>query len=148
MDVYCPWDVISYCDELIDDPETEPKDYWSNTSSNDVIKHFLGNAITAPKDDIERLISGETVVKEINEELTYNDLYRETENVWSILLTTGYLTQRGKVSGNMLRLAIPNREIRNIFMAQTREWIQDKIHRDSCRHTFCEAFQKADRNMN
>lgn len=142
VDVYCPWDVISYCDELIDDPETEPKDYWSNTSSNDVIKHFLENATTATKDDIERLISGETVVKEINEELTYNDLYRETENVWSILLTTGYLTQRGKSSGNVRQLAIPNREILNIFMTQIRDWIQLTVRKDRNRlRRFCDGFQ-------
>ena len=142
VDVYCPWDVISYCDELTDDPETEPKDYWSNTSSNDVVKHFLENATTGTRDDIERLISGEAVVKEINEELTYNDLYRETENVWSILFTTGYLTQRGKSSGNVRQLAIPNREILNIFMTQIRDWIQLTVRKDGNRlRRFFDAFQ-------
>ena len=125
VDVYCPWDVISYCDELTDDPSAGPKDYWSNTSSNDVVRRLLEKSTAAMRDDIERLISGESVTKEVNEELTYNDLYSRAENVWSVLFTTGYLTQRGKADGEFRRLAIPNREIQNIFMNQIREWMPD-----------------------
>lgn len=145
VDVYCPWDVISYCDELTDDPSAGPKDYWSNTSSNDVVRRLLEKSTAAMRDDIERLISGESVPKEVNEELTYNDLYSRAENVWSVLFTTGYLTQRGKADGEFRRLAIPNREIQNIFMNQIREWMQAKVREDGARlQEFCEALKNAD----
>ena len=100
-EVYCPWDVISYCDELMDDPSMEPKDYWSNTSNNDVIRHFikkLDNGLT--KSELEALLAGETVVREIYEDLTYNRLYDTIDHLWSVLLTTGYLTQRGRMDRN------------------------------------------------
>lgn len=144
-DVYCPWDVISYCDELTDDPSTEPKDYWSNTSSNDVVKRFLKMAKTDTRDDIERLIAGEAVVKVINEELTYKELYDKIDHVWSVLFTTGYLTQRDTAKGNIRNLVIPNREIHNIFMTQIRDWMQVKVREDSDKlNTFCNAFRNAD----
>ena len=101
VDVYCPWDVISYVDDLTDDPDIPPKDYWSNTSSNDVVRHFIekvGDGLT--KSEIEMLVAGETVTKEIHEELTYNRLYDSIDNIWSVLFMTGYLTQRGKSDGN------------------------------------------------
>ena len=145
VDVYCPWDVISYCDELLDDLSIEPKDYWSNTSSNDVVRKFLEQATPDTRDAIECLIAGEVVTKEINEELTYKELYDKIDNVWSVLFTTGYLTQRGKASGKVLRLAIPNREIHNIFMTQIRSWMQVKIREDGSKlDAFCEAFRRAD----
>lgn len=144
-DVYCPWDVISYCDELTDDPSTEPKDYWSNTSSNEVIKRLLRMAKADTRDDIERLIAGEAVMKVINEELTYKELYDKIDHVWSVLFTTGYLTQREKANGEMRKLVIPNREIHNIFMTQIRDWMQVKVREDSDRlNTFCNAFRNAD----
>lgn len=118
-EVYCPWDVISYCDELMDDPSMEPKDYWSNTSNNDVIRHFikkLDNGLT--KSELEALLAGETVVREIYEDLTYNRLYDTIDHLWSVLLTTGYLTQRGKMDRNKYYLSIPNMEIRSIFTEQ------------------------------
>ncbi len=145
VDVYCPWDVISFCDELTDDPNTEPKDYWSNTSSNDVVKNFLGMANADTRDEIERLIAGEAVVKEINEELTYKELYDKIDHVWSVLFTTGYLTQKGKMSGKLRQLVIPNKEIHNIFMTQIREWMQGKAREDGTKlNKFCEAFRNAD----
>ena len=145
VDVYCPWDVISYCDELTDDPSAEPKEYWSNTSGNDVVKKLLEKATADTRDDIERLIAGETVTKEIDEDLTYKELYDKLENVWSVLFTTGYLTQREKGSGNMRNLVIPNREVRNIFMTQIREWIQIKVREDDFRlNSFCDAFRNCD----
>ncbi|HJA66512.1 MAG TPA: ATP-binding protein [Candidatus Mediterraneibacter cottocaccae] len=145
VDVYCPWDVISYCDELTDDPSAEPKEYWSNTSGNDVVKKLLEKATADTRDDIERLIAGDTVTKEIDEDLTYKELYDKLGNVWSVLFTTGYLTQREKGSGNMRNLMIPNREVRNIFMTQIREWIQIKVREDDLRlNSFCDAFRNCD----
>lgn len=144
-DVYCPWDVISYVNKLRVKPTLPPKDFWSNTSSNDIVRKLLEKASPDMRNDIERLIAGETVAKEINEELTYKELYDKAENVWSVLFTTGYLTQRGESEGNLRQLAIPNREIHNIFMTQIREWVQVKAREDSSRlNAFCEAFRSAD----
>ena len=144
-DVYCPWDVIRYCDDLLGDPALDPGDYWSNTSSNYILRKLLEQATPDTRDEIERLIAGETVWKEIREELTYKELYDSIEHVWSVLFTTGYLTQRGEGSGKVRQLAIPNREIHNIFMTQIREWMQVEVRKDDTRLLeFCKAFEQAD----
>ena len=131
VEVYCPWDVISYCDELRDDPSAMPRDYWSNTSSNDVVRHFLemtDRGLT--RGELEALIAGETVTKEISEELTYDRLYDSAENIWSVLFTTGYLTQRGKPDGRNYHLAVPNREIRNIFTGLIMTMFRENVQKD------------------
>lgn len=141
-DVYCPWDVISYCDELIDDPTIEPKDYWSNTSSNDVVRNFVRKVDKGlTKGEIEALITGETVTKTINEDLTYNNLYASIDNIWSVLFTTGYLTQRGKAK-EKYELTIPNMEIRNIFKSQIMAMFKENVKKDGdTLKAFCEALQ-------
>lgn len=144
-DVYCPWDVVCYVDKLLEKRTLPPQDFWSNTSSNEVIKKFLQMAESDTRDEIERLIAGESVVKTVREELTYRELYDNIENIWSVLFTTGYLTKRGEAEENRLRLAIPNREIHNIFMTQIRGWMQKKIREDRERlNAFCRAFRDAD----
>lgn len=144
-DVYCPWDVILYIDKLLVKRNLLPQDYWTNTSSNDIIKKLLERASSETRDEIEKLIAGESVIKQIKEELTYKELYDNIENVWSILFATGYLTQHGEPVGNMLKLAIPNKEIHNIFMSQIRIWMQNKAREDQTRlNLFCEAFKDAD----
>lgn len=144
-DVYCPWDVIYYVDKLQVRRTLQPQNYWSNTSSNDVLRRLLEKATSETRDEIERLIAGESVVKRINEELTYKELYDNIENVWSVLFVTGYLTQQGESDGKMRRLVIPNREIHDIYMTQIRGWMQDKAREDSVRlNAFCEAFRNAD----
>ena len=118
VDVYCPWDVINYCDEHLDDPTAEPQNYWSNTSGNDVIKHFVDSIYTGKevtKSELERLVNGGEVQKNISQELTYKELYGSMDNIWSALFMTGYLTQRGEPEGNRYNLVIPNQEIRNII---------------------------------
>ena len=146
VEVYCPWDVISYCDDLTDDPEAEPRDYWSNTSSNDVIRHFIekvDHGLT--RSEIEALVSGEILTKEIHEDLTYNRLYDSVDHIWSVLFATGYLTQRGKAEGKRYRLAIPNREIRNIFTEQIMTMFKEAVAKDGERlDAFCAALQKGD----
>ena len=146
VDVYCPWDVINYCDELLDDPEAQPRDYWSNTSGNEVVRHFLenvGDGLT--KSEIEALTAGETVTKEIHEELTYNHLYDSVDHVWSVLFMTGYLTQRGKPDGKRYNLTIPNREIRNIFTEQIMVMFRENVARDGeMLHAFCSALENGD----
>ena len=145
LDVYCPWDVICYCGRLKLNSNAQPEAFWSNTSSNMVIRHFLESARSITKQEIERLISGESIVKAVRQELTYKDMYASVDNVWSVLFTTGYLTQRGEPVGNKLRLAIPNREIRNIFEEQITEWFQDSARKDgTALNSFCEAFKSGD----
>ena len=127
-DVYCPWDVISYCDQKLSDPDLYPESYWSNTSSNDIIRHLLEMASANTRNEIEKLIAGEFITKEIRNELTYKDIYSSIENVWSVLFMTGYLTQCGmpdRKNRSLLNLMIPNEEIRNIFVTQIQGWMQE-----------------------
>lgn len=139
-EVYCPWDVINYCDLLRADPNALPQDYWSNTSGNAMVRRFIDKADTQTRDEIERLIAGDEIVKEIRQELTYNELDSSIENLWSVLFTTGYLTQRGQ-EGKKYRLAIPNNEIRELFISQIREWFRDVSRKDGeTLDQFCEAF--------
>ena len=117
IDIYCPWDVICYCDDLRSDASLEPQNYWLHTSSNEILKHFLhspGKQQQPTKLELERLLAGEAVQKKIIQELTYKELYNDVENIWSALFMTGYLTQQGRAEGRLYNLSIPNREIRNI----------------------------------
>ena len=140
VEVYCPWDVINYCDLLKADPNALPQDYWSNTSGNAMVRRFIDKADTRTRDEIERLIAGDEIVKEIHQELTYNELDSSIENLWSVLFTTGYLTQRGQ-KGKKYRLTIPNNEIRELFISQIREWFRDVSRKDGeTLDQFCEAF--------
>ncbi len=146
VNVYCPWDVINYCDELTACAIARPKDYWSNTSGNDAVRHFLeGAGAGATKGEIESLVAGETVTKEIHEDLTYNRLYDSIDNIWSLLFTTGYLTQRGRADGKLYQLAIPNREIRNIFTEQIMKMFREDVANDGeALRAFCAALQSGD----
>ena len=143
--MYCPWDVINYVSKLLVKRTLPPQDFWTNTSSNEVIRRLLEQASSSTRNEIECLIAGETVSKAVREDLTYKELYNTIENLWSILFTTGYLTQRGEADGKMYRLAIPNQEIHTIFMTQIRSWMQDKAREDKQRlNAFCEAFRDTD----
>ena len=143
--VYCPWDVISYCKNLCADSDALPEDYWSNTSGNAIVRRFIDKANMQTRDEIERLIAGESIVKEIKHELTYNELDKTIDNLWSVLFTTGYLTQRGRVDNKKYRLAIPNLEIRELFVTQIKEWFQISVSNDRIMlDKFCEAFIKQD----
>ena len=145
-DIYCPWDVICYRDKLRSDRTAVPSNYWSNTSSNDIVRHFIDMADAgAARHEIERLIAGEAVVREIHEELTYKELYDSIENVWSVLFSTGYLTQQGRTEGDFFRLVIPNREIRNLFTGQIMKMFRENIRKDGeAVNRFCEAMKRGD----
>ena len=139
--VYCPWDVLSYCKNLCTDPAALPEDYWSNTSGNAIVRRFIDKANRQTRNEIEQLIAGEEIVKEIRQELTYNELDTTIENLWSVLFTTGYLTQKGRVDGKKYRLAIPNMEIRELFVTRIREWFKETVSRDrETLDTFYKAF--------
>ena len=142
VDVYCPWDVICYCNKLRVNPKEQPEAYWSNTSGNDIIRRFIEMANGTTKREIECLMAGEAIEKTVRKELTYRELYDSIDNLWSVLFTTGYLTQRGEYDGRKYKLVIPNTEIRNIFASQITEWFQDTTRQDgTALNAFCEAFQ-------
>lgn len=146
VDVYCPWDVLNYCDVLRTDPEAQPQNFWMNTSGNDAVRVFIEKAENGTtKREIESLIAGEEITKEIRQELTYKDMYESIDNIWSVLFTTGYLTQRGKPDGRRFRLAIPNVEIRNIFTSQIMELFKIQVREDGhMLSQFCDALEKGD----
>ena len=150
-DVYCPWDVINYCNSHITNPDLEPKNYWLNTSGNDVIKHFIDIADgqnKAAKSELERLINGEIIQKEIYEELTYSEMYDSIENLWSTLFMTGYLTYRGKPNGRRYDLIVPNLEIRNIITEHILTLFRARLSADGQMvNDFCSALLGADAKM-
>lgn len=140
-DVYCPWDVINYVDELNYDQAVEPQDYWSNSSGNAIVRRLIDKADVQTKDEIERLIAGECIEKELSQELTYDELDKNIGNLWSVLFTTGYLTKQGRTADGKIRLAIPNKEIKNLFIKKIREWFRDTSANDGKRlEEFCNAF--------
>ena len=129
VDVYCPWDVINYCSDHLEEPELPPQNYWLNTSSNETIYHFIdgmGEQQKVTKAELELLVNGEAVQKEINQELTYKELYLSTENIWSTLFMTGYLTKRGEPDGTRYNLVVPNQEIRSIITGHMRTFLNKK----------------------
>ncbi len=129
-DVYCPWDVISHCDKLLEKPDAVPRPYWDNTSSNQLVRHFIDLADTTTKHDIERLIAGETIEKKITENLTYDEIDKKADNLWSVLYLTGYLTLDRKENAETCeyrRLVIPNREIKELFIEKIQSWFEDRV---------------------
>ena len=150
VDVYCPWDVINYCSDRQYDPKLEPQNYWANTSSNDIISHFIdgmGGQRKVTRIELERLINGETVQKEINQELTYKELYSSIDNLWSTLFMTGYLTQKGDSNGKRYNLAIPNQEIRNIMTDHVLQLFKEDVAKDGAMvETFCQALVDGNAN--
>ncbi len=144
-DIYCPWDVINYVSLLLADPLAKPQAFWVNTSGNDIIRRFISMATGSTRREIERLVDGESVAKPVNQNLTYRDLYKNIGNLWSVLFATGYLTQRGEREDGALQLAIPNREIRQIFAEQILDWFQEEAHKDTPRlDAFCDSFPRGD----
>ena len=144
-DVYCPWDVVNFVDRAKDDREARPEAYWINTSGNDLVKRFIDKANKTTKSEIERLINGEAIEKELRLELTYEEIDQSIENLWSVLFTTGYLTQTGRPKDGAYRLIIPNREVREVFRLQINEWFKKSIFSNTERlMAFWKAFEEGD----
>lgn len=131
VDIYCPWDVINYVDLLNISSNKTPQPFWINTSSNDLVKRFIYMADKKTRDDIERLVAGEAIEKEIHQELTYDEIDKSIDNLWSVLFTTGYLTQVGINKDGYFKLKIPNEEIRTVYKKQIREWFNTTIREDT-----------------
>lgn len=142
-DIYCPWDVINHCRALKIEPDATPQPYWINTSGNYIVKRFIEKANQQTRREIEQLIEGKAIQKEIRLELTYNELDSTIENLWSVLFATGYLTQQGKPQGRTYSLIIPNESIRQIFIEQIQEWFKETTRKDENRlKDFCKAFEE------
>lgn len=147
VNVYCPWDVINYCDELLANPQTRPQNYWANTSGNAMVRRFIGKADKNTKNEIEKLLDGRTILKAVKEELTYPELDDSIDNLWSVLYATGYLTKRHSdlEDEELMKLATPNKEIRKLFTDLVKDWFQETTLADTSRiNRFCSAFSRGD----
>ena len=145
VDIYCPWDVINYVDQLKYDPAAIPQDFWSNSSGNAIVRRLIDKADVSAKNEVERLIAGESIEKDVALELTYDEIYKSIENLWSVLFTTGYLTHTGRTEAGKYRLVIPNREVRNLFVKKIREWFLDVSRNDGkTLEELCNAFVNKD----
>ena len=143
--VYCPWDVIKYAQILLKDKRAEPENYWANTSGNDLIRRLLKKADQSTKSEVEQLLNGKTIVKTIRQELTYREVEDSMDNIWSVLYSTGYLTCRRRVPGKQMELALPNREVRDLFIDLVKDWFEETTREDSVRiRRFCAAFPAGD----
>lgn len=145
VDIYCPWDVINYVDQLKYDPAAIPQDFWSNSSGNAIVRRLIDKADVSAKNEVERLIAGESIEKDVALELTYDEIDKSIENLWSVLFTTGYLTHTGRTEAGKYRLVIPNREVRNLFVKKIREWFLDVSRNDGkTLEELCNAFVNKD----
>ena len=143
--VYCPWDVINYVNLLRLEPTAKPQDFWSNSSGNALVRSFIDKANVQAKYEIECLIAGEYIEKEISQELTHDEIDKSIANLWSVLFTTGYLTKQGVTDDGKVRLSIPNREIKKLFIKKIREWFSDTTANDGkTLEQFCNAFVEKD----
>ena len=145
VNVYCPWDVMNYCDELLANQDAEPENYWANTSGNDLVRRLLKRADQTTRNEIEQLINGGTIIKTTGQELTYRDVEESVDNIWSVLYSTGYLTWRERLPGKQMRLALPNREVEVLFIDLVKNWFWETTMTDSERiNRFCAAFPSGD----
>ncbi len=143
VDVYCPWDVINHIDRIKDDPNARPEAYWINTSGNDLVKRFVDKANRTTRNEIEQLIAGNAIEKMLRLDLTYDEIDNSIENLWSVLFTTGYLTQAGMTEDGAYKLVIPNREICEVFKLQIQEWFKKSIFSNTEQLTaFWNAFEE------
>ena len=144
-DVYCPWDVINHVDRLCGEPDAKPQSYWINTSGNGLVKRFIDKANKTTRDEIERLISGETIEKQVSLELTYDEIDTTIDNLWSVLFTTGYLTQTGMTESGAYKLVIPNKEVREVYKLQIQEWFKRTVMSNTEQlKNFWKAFDEGD----
>ena len=137
--------MINYADQLFHEPEMAPQTYWINSSSNDLVKRFVHQADKTTRDEIEQLVGGESVEKKIRLDLTYDEIDSSMDNLWSVLFTTGYLTQVGRAKNGVYKLVIPNKEVREVFVFQIQKWFEQAVERDEkSMQEFCHALAKGD----
>ena len=143
-DIYCPWDVINFVKKLLTDSNAKPSAFWINSSGNDLVKLFVDKADQSTKDEIERLVAGESVTKRIRLDLTYDEIENSIDNVWSVLFTTGYLTNIGNPESGVYELVTPNREVHEVFVLQIQEWFQRSVAKEESMPEFSKAILEAD----
>ena len=134
-DIYCPWDVINFAKKLVSDPSARPSAFWINSSGNDMVKRFVDKADQTTRDEIEKLVAGGFVEKQLRLDLTYDEIDNTIDNLWSVLFTTGYLTKIGEVKvpdseRYAYKLVIPNKEVREVFILQIQEWFKAVVAKD------------------
>ena len=134
-DIYCPWDVINFAKKLVSDPSARPSAFWINSSGNDMVKRFVDKADQTTRDEIEKLVAGGFVEKQLRLDLTYDEIDNTIDNLWSVLFTTGYLTKIGEVKvpdseSYAYKLVIPNKEVREMFILQIQEWFKAVVVKD------------------
>ena len=146
IDIYCPWDVIQYCKSLYLDVSAKPQDFWSNSSGNAIVRRFIDKADISTRNEIERLIAGESIEKDVVSELTYDEIDKSIENLWSVLFTTGYLTHKGCTESGKYRPVIPNKEVRNLFVKKNQRVGFSDVSRNDGKtlEEFCSAFVDKD----
>ncbi|MCI7606910.1 MAG: ATP-binding protein [Spirochaetales bacterium] len=153
-DVYCPWDVINYVDLISSNSKARPEAFWINSSGNDLVKRFIDKADRNTRADIEHLIAGESIERKVRLDLTYDELDSTIDNLWSVLFTTGYLTQKGIRDDGTYSLVIPNREVREVFVLYIQEWFKEKIVEDKkpmsklCRSLLDGDYEGVERGLN
>lgn len=143
-DIYCPWDVTNFVKKLLTDSNAKPSAFWINSSGNDLVKLFVDKADQSTKDEIERLVTGKSVTKRIRLDLTYDEIENSIDNVWSVLFTTGYLTNIGNPESGVYELVIPNREVHEVFVLQIQEWFQRSVAKEESMPEFSKTILNAD----
>ena len=134
-DIYCPWDVINFAKKLVSDPSARPSAFWINSSGNDMVRRFVDKSDQTTRDEIEKLVAGGFVEKQLRLDLTYDEIDNTIDNLWSVLFTTGYLTKIGEVKvpdseSYAYKLVIPNKEVREVFILQIQEWFKAVVAND------------------
>lgn len=135
--IYASWDVLSYVKDHIANPDTPPKNYWANTSGNEIIKKLINETNAAISSEYTDLINGKTISRKINENLTYSDLYNSEDNLWSLLFETGYITLSGLYNENgETLLSLPNEEMKRLFIASSDSWFRESISKENLSDLF------------
>lgn len=137
ISLYAPWDVLSYVKDLLANENAYPDNYWANTSSNDIIRRLIDITNASISEDYTALINGESITKPISENLTYTDLYLDEENIWSLMLATGYLTLEDTfLPSGETKIRIPNEEIRQLFISTVNKWFTERIRKENLSSLF------------
>ena len=133
--VYNPWSVVRYVKDVAINGEKYPSPYWSNTSSNSIVKTLIEKADDDTKEEIESLIEGKSIEKPIHEDITYDEVYKSMDNLWNFMFFTGYFK---KVSESMsstgqkfIKLEIPNKEVKYIFITKIKSWLDERIENEN-----------------
>ena len=145
-EIYNPWSIINYVKTAVADPYYFPKPYWSNTSSNSIIRELVEEADEETRGEIEQLLAGETLEKPVHEDITYGDIHESKDNLWNFLYFTGYLKscgQRYDGETTFVKMAVPNTEIRTIYKNTVRTWFDKKLKGDD-RRPLIQAIEEGD----